>query len=144
MIYEGNGAPTKYETVPGYANCILLPNFTGGSGGSGEGGEPVDPGEGINVTINISIPSGWSMSTIRDAGAVIFVYAFEGEYSAPTWLSTTGEGNTVNVTFDKAPGQFIVVRCAAGTTTGNWDAKWNQTGNITYRASGTSYSAELQ
>lgn len=50
--YDGNGAPTKYETAPNKNNQILYVNWSSGSGGGGGGGGDHKPTSGMAIVIN--------------------------------------------------------------------------------------------
>lgn len=122
MVYEGNGAPTRYDVAPAKNNTILLANWSGGSGGGGGGGGE-DPEE-VTYTIN-NLPT-W----ITNDGCVIFAWVWspsdEGSWHATTYTDTT------TLTF-KVDGQLtglLLARCVSGTTEPSWSAKGNNPGRV--------------
>ena len=123
MAYQGNGAPTRYDTIPAINNLILLANFTGGSGTI----VPPQPGEGYTYTCT-GLPS-W----ITDNDCVIFAWAWE-EGKEGSWISCTyGEGNKPTELSFKVENEiagFLLARCAAGTTTPNWAQEDNSAGRV--------------
>lgn len=211
MAYEGKGAPTRYDKVPGVEGKILYANFVIGQKikslsytgtlaktsydlDKGETFDPtgikvmaeyedgskedvtasvqwkIKPGQdyalgtygglsvqvdGITVTgtvtpdensytFNITVPSNWDITDIYDGGAVVYAWAWEGEFTESTWIETTKLGaNKVGVTTEKRPGKIIIVRMASGTTTPSWDAKWNQTEDIVLTEGVYEYSGTL-
>ena len=131
MLYEGGGAPTRYDKVPDF-DCILLANFVGGSGT-----DPVDPptpGEGYTYTCT-SLPD-W----ITNDGCVIFAWAWEAGQNGAWYSCTYGDGEKPTELSFHVDGElegFLLARCKAGTTTPDWSIKddsvgrvYNQTENI--------------
>ena len=108
-------------------------------------------GFGIKLTVSVDVPDFWEITSIYDGGAVVFAYLYGGDYDIEAdehvWLPTNkNDDGDVEFTLEigKKPSHFIIVRCAAGTTEGNWDAKWNQTPDIPYVDGTTSYTTNLQ
>ncbi len=121
MAYEGEGAPTKYETAPGFNNKILLADFGGGSGGGGGGSIP----EG-DITYTCTDLPNW----IKDNDCVIFAWAWKAGQDG-SWKATTYDGDTaLHFTVDGELQGFLLARCVAGTTTPDWSATGNNPGRV--------------
>ena len=142
MLYEGGGAPTRYDVVPGF-ECILLANFVGGSG-SNPGPNPPQPGEGYTYTCT-SLPD-W----ITNDGCVIFAWAWEAGKDGAWYSCTYGEGDKPTELSFKVAAElegFLLARCKEGTTTPDWNIKddsvgrvYNQTENIDCTSGTYSYT----
>lgn len=136
--------PDYYETVPevnGLALKAIFDGPTGGSGGGGSGG-----GGGSTVTSKT-----WTITAlpewVTEDGCVIFAWAWQNgadgkwyslEFASATSASFEAPGDIVGMLF---------VRCAAGTTTPNWNMStdgpgriYNQTSDIAVSSGVTSYT----
>lgn len=141
MAYEGDGAPTKYETAPGFNNKILLANFSGGSGsGGGGGGSSQQTGEYTYTCTNLP---DW----ITNDGCVIFAWVWSPNDTG-SWKSASYGSPATSLTFEVTEELtgFLLARCAAGTTQPDWNVKgtgagrvYNQTNNIDCQSGTYSY-----
>ncbi len=140
MAYEGNGAPTRYDNVPGVDGKILYANFSHGSGTTPT--QPVVP-TGDTATFTVTDMPTW----ITDDGCVIFAWAWqEGVEGSWYSLEYTSETSAKFVAPSNIVG-FLLARCAAGTTVPNWNQSehsagrvYNQSEDIDVTAGTTTYA----
>lgn len=146
MYYDESGktgAPTKYEVLPGF-NCILLANWSGGSGEQGGGGGGGDtPIEG-DVTYTVNDMPAW----VTNDNCVIFAWAWKAGASGAWYTCTYTSTTSLTFTVDGEVAGFLLARCAAGTTTPDWSKTgdgagrvYNQTEDVTCSAGVHTYSA---
>lgn len=146
MYYKASdktGAPTRYDVLPEF-NCVLLANWSGGSGT-----QPVDPptppvqGE---VTYTVTGLPNW----ITNDGCVIFAWVWSPSDTG-SWKSCSYGDPATSLTFvvDGELDGFLLARCIKGTTEPNWDEKgdnpgrvYNQTNDVKCSSGVYSYTAE--
>ena len=123
VYYAGGGAPTAYDKVPLYDGIVLLANFTGGNGGGGGGGTSQQTGD---VTYTVTSLPDW----IQNDGCVIFAWAWSAN-DAGSWHSLSyGGSSDASFTVNEELTGFLLARCAAGTTTPNWNQSEHSAGRV--------------
>ena len=110
MAYDGEGAPTRYDTAPGINNKILYAAWEGG------GDVPPQPGETKTFSVDVGV---WDTDGAKFA-AWVWKDGSEG-----SWVEFTD-----SLTINKTNTKMILVRLDPSKPVG-WDAKWNQTDDIT-------------
>ena len=145
MVYEGDGAPKAYTTVPEY-DTVLYANWTGGSGtepgggGTEPGGDPVDP-EG-QITYTLTNSKGWDVFV---DGAKVYSWVWGGSHDTGEWIVCTKVDETsLSFTCDSSATGCKIVRFSSSVSTPDWDAeKWNESGDITLDGSTTTVSYSI-
>ena len=130
-----------FEKIAITANWTVYANWNAGSeqqqggeqqGGEQQGGEQQSGGEqqqGYALTVAIASDfAGTDEGKYGNGGAVTYIYAFNT--SANEWLDAASGSVTIADTYTG----FIVVRMNP-TGAPSWDAKWNQTADITIEKS---------
>ena len=100
--------------------------------------EPEPEPSSTTVEITLTFTNDWAKSN----GAVFYVAAYEAGWTSMTWHEVDANDKA---TIPDSTVNFIVVRMDPSKIAGgpSWDAKWNQSGDMTYTAGTTTYSISL-
>lgn len=113
FVSAGSGEPKEHE------NCVYT--------------QPID----VDVTFTFTPSENW-----KDASAVFYLYGFN-DSGDPGWFkfTETGEAGVYSVRVEHwSYSKMIYVRKNPANDSGNWDGKWNQSGNINVDFSALSYT----
>ena len=114
------------------ANWTIFASFSSAGPAPSSSGTSVDPGTSSSVT-----PTGSYTYTctdmptwIKDDGCVIFAWSWSPKDNG-SWHALEYEGDTAaKFTVDEELTGFLLARCAAGTTTPDWNNKGNTPGRV--------------
>ena len=141
--------PDYYDKVPTADGVALKAIFDGTNAGGGSGGGGGGGTTASSITWTVTDMPAW----VTNDGCVIFAWAWQNGVNG-AWYSLTYDSVDKTMATFEAPSDLagmLLARCAAGTTTPNWDETsdvpgkvYNQTKDVNTVSGKTSYSFPQQ